>query len=123
MLSLSEEVSWVLQGIVRRWAVFGLVTAFTIFAWVHGQIWHESPTTIWNLFASYWALALETIVGIAMFAQTKRDASVIREIRRIAVHVEEQADLHRDLLSALQVIVNQQTATLAYIEEVVMRLD
>jgi hypothetical protein len=86
-LTLGEEISWVLQGVVRRWTVFIVITAFTIFAWVHGKIWAQGWTDIWNLFASYWAMALETVVGIAMFSQTRRDAVKIRSIEKIAQEV------------------------------------
>lgn len=82
-LTLGEEVSWVLQGVIRRWTVFAAITVFTLFAWIHGQIWAQGWTTIWNLFASYWAMALETVVGIAMFSQTRRDAVKIRKIERV----------------------------------------
>jgi hypothetical protein len=82
-LTLGEEVSWVLQGVIRRWTVFAAITVFTLFAWIHGQIWAQGWTSIWNLFASYWAMALETVVGIAMFSQTRRDAVKIRKIERV----------------------------------------
>lgn len=81
-LSFGEEVSWLLQGVIRRWSVFMLITAFTVWAWTAGHIWDQGLTDMWNLFASYWAMALETIVGIAMFSQTRRDAVKIRQIYR-----------------------------------------
>lgn len=85
-LTMGEEVSWLLQGLVRRWSVFIAITLFTCVAWTIGRIWAQPLTDIWNLFASFWAMALETIVGIAMFAQTRRDAVIIRTI----MHMEEQ---------------------------------
>ena len=82
-LTFGEEVSWFLQGIIRRWVVFILITLFTAWCWLAGHIWAQSLTTVWNLFASYWAMALETIVGIAMFSSTKRDAILIRKIMKM----------------------------------------
>jgi hypothetical protein len=99
-LSLGEEASWLLQGFIRRWTVFALVSAFTAFAWIHGRIWDQGWTDIWNLFASYWALALETIVGIAMFSQTRRDAVKIRKIEAISDRQTEFMD-RQDALMAL----------------------
>lgn len=98
-LTLSEEVSWLMQGVIRRWTVIVAITAFTVFAWVHGQIWAQSWTDIWNLFASYWALLLESVVGIAMFSQTRRDAVKIRQVERMEQRVLDRLDELEEKLS------------------------
>lgn len=89
VLTLSEEVSWLLQGIIRRWTVIIAITAFTAWAWWRGHIWHQPLTDIWNLFASYWAVLLESVVGIAMFSSARRDAVVMRETQATARRLEE----------------------------------
>lgn len=80
-LSSGEYVSWLIQSIIRRWLFLGIITAATIAVWATGN-----PVALqwWNLAASYLALVIESIVGIAMFSQTRRDAVVIREIRALS---------------------------------------
>jgi hypothetical protein len=100
-LSLGEEASWLLQGFIRRWTVFAVVSGFTAFAWIHGRIWDQGWTDIWNLFASYWALALETIVGIALFSQTRRDAVHLRQAHFIIERVEQMEQRQQLILGLI----------------------
>lgn len=95
-LTCGEEVSWVLQGVIRRWSVFMAIVAFTVWAWAAGRIWAQPITDVWNLFASFWAMALETVVGISMFSQTRRDALLLRKIHRL----EQRANLHWSALES-----------------------
>jgi hypothetical protein len=115
-LTVGEEVSWVMQGIIRRWIVFILITVFTIYAWTKGHIWAQGLTDQWNLFASYWAMALETIVGIAMFSQTRRDAVFIRTIARLEQQSCEQ-------LARLEQINLNHEETLLRLEQLVAATD
>jgi hypothetical protein len=79
-LTLGEEASWVMQGLIRRWTFLGVITAVTVAVWTLGDL---LALTWWNLGASYLALLIEGTVGIAMFSQTRRDAVILREIRKI----------------------------------------
>jgi hypothetical protein len=88
-LTPGERVSWAIQGIIRRWAFLIVVTLITACVWVTRN---ATALLWWNLGASYLAIVIESIVGLAMFGQTKRDALVIREIRAIARHVETIAE-------------------------------
>jgi hypothetical protein len=102
-LTLGEHLSWLMQGIIRRWAFLGLITVATIVVWsvndATGLLW-------WNLGASYLALLIEGTVGIAMFSQTRRDAVIIRHLRDVvdaldgAGHQRNAADARRDELIA-----------------------
>ena len=64
----------------------------------------------WNYVASYLALFIESVVGIAMFSQTRRDAMIIREIRKFStsdfeVHKESlkmDEKVHRDVVEIIQ---------------------
>lgn len=103
-LTPSEHISWLLQGIIRRWAFLGIITVATIFVWStdnsHALVW-------WNLAASFLALVIEGTVGIAMFSQTRRDAVVIREIRHLA-QGQRDAETKRDvMLQHLESLVEQ----------------
>jgi len=101
LLTRSDWISWQLQtNVIRRWwflILFTLITltcvltfSITVMAW-------------WNVLASYLAIFVEAIVGRYMAGQTRRDAAVLREIRKIEVedhshHLEEEqleGDLHR----------------------------
>lgn len=76
-LTAGEYISWKIQGVIRRWAFLGIITLLTIICWATRN---AEVLTWWNLAASYMALLIESIVGLAMFNQTKRDAVIIRHI-------------------------------------------
>jgi len=79
-LTLGEEVSWQIQGIIRRWLFLIIIIVVTAVCWVVGSAVAD-VLTWWNLAASLMALIIESVVGIAMFSQTKRDAKIIRGLR------------------------------------------
>jgi hypothetical protein len=80
-LTTGEWVSWQVQGIIRRWTFLGMVTLVTALVWATRN---ETALQWWNLVASYVAILIESIVGLAMIGQTRRDALVIREIRALS---------------------------------------
>ncbi len=84
-LTLGEELSWQVQRIVRRW----LVRRQRVRALV------VEPGGV------YMALLIESVVGIAMFSQTRRDATILRRVDRneqtnavILAHLEALLDHH-----------------------------
>jgi hypothetical protein len=80
-LTRSEAISWKIQSIIRRWTFLIVYTSITALVWAFGL--HNTTALLWwNLTASYLAIFIENTVGIAMFSQTRRDALIIREIRR-----------------------------------------
>lgn len=88
-LSAGEHISWVVQGVIRRWAFLITITLLTAVVWLTNN---SLALVWWNLCASYLALVIESIVGIAMFSQTRRDAVVLREIRALAQRIERQEE-------------------------------
>ena len=95
-IGLAEHLSWMIQGVVRRWSFIMVITAITFTCWStrndHIILW-------WNFAASWMALVLESIVGIAMFQQTKSDAKVIRKILSLE---HEQFDELKELVLTVQ---------------------
>lgn len=89
-LTTGEYVSWMVQGIIRRWTFLIIVTLLTVVVWVLGT---TGAREWWNYAASYLAIFIESVVGIAMFNQTKRDAVIIREIRTLAERIEDIAEV------------------------------
>ncbi len=89
-LTGGEHFSWFIQRIMRRWAFLGVVTGITILCWTTRN---DNVLNWWNLGASYLALVIESIVGMAMFKQTVRDAVVIRETRTMSRHLEQLTEL------------------------------
>jgi hypothetical protein len=89
MLTQGEYISWIIQGVIRRWTFLIIITLVTIVVWTI-----NNPTALlwWNLGASYLALVIESIVGLAMFGQVKRDAVALREVRAISQHIEQLAE-------------------------------
>lgn len=104
-LTFQELVSWRIQGVIRHWAFLVTFTLATFVAWLLGIF--ENPIVLiwWNLLASYLAIFVENIVGIAMFSQTRRDAVILRRIAsmeeqllKLVEHlVEEVEEISEDL--------------------------
>jgi hypothetical protein len=82
-ISLGEHLSWTAQNAIRRWEFVGAVTFATAVCWVIGT---ATVLQWWNFSASYMAVLIELIVGIAMYQQTKADAKVIRKILAMETH-------------------------------------
>ena len=116
-LTFSEMMSWNIQGVIRRWAFIGSITVATIICWTI-----DTPRVLlwWNFAASYSALLIESVVGIAVFGQMRRDAQVVRDSARIIQEIRkyeaEDAAAHRTGLS-----VDIETHRL--IAEILARLD
>ena len=92
-LSNGEAVSWLVQGIIRRWLFLGVLTLLTAYVWIVADpIWHHPLTDVWNLWASYLAIFIEGVTAMALINQTRRDATVIREIRRLVRQTEEKIE-------------------------------
>src|SRR5260370_14585270 len=79
-LAWGEELSWLMQGIIRRWTFLILITIVTGAVWIWG-----SPHALlwWNLAASYLAILIEGTVGISLYSQTRRDAVILRHLERM----------------------------------------
>ena len=92
-LTSGEYISWLIQGIIRRWAFLGVITAVTILVWATNN---SAALSWWNLGASYLALVIESVVGIAMFSQTRRDAVILRHVAQSSEGLEtlQQQQLH-----------------------------
>ena len=125
-LTLGEHLSWLMQGIIRRWAFLGLITAATVVVWTVGD---ATGLLWWNLSASYLALLIEGTVGIAMFSQTRRDAVILRHLRDVIDTLqaaEEQrsaADRSRDqLIAAVQQMEADHGRLLADLRELTVEL-
>ena len=86
-LTHAEHVSWQLQSLIRNWYFIGAITAATIVVSIIGRAWTFHLMDIWNFSASYLALFIESIVGIAMFSQTRRDAVKIRKIESLGTQL------------------------------------
>ena len=103
-LSWQEHMSWRIQSVIRHWAFLITFTVVTLGAWAVGSA-HVEVLVWWNLVASYMAIFVESIVGIAMFSQTRRDAVLIRRIAsmeeqllKLVEHlIEEVEELDEDL--------------------------
>lgn len=99
VLTTGEYISWIIQGVIRRWAFLVLISIVTAIVWLTDN---ATALTWWNLGASYLALVIESVVGISMYAQTKRDAIVLREIRAIGQRVEKIAEREAGELAQIE---------------------
>ena len=82
-ITLGEHLSWTAQNAIRRWEFVGVVTLATVVCWGIGT---AGVLQWWNFAASYMAVLIELVVGIAKYQQTKADAKVIRKILAMEDH-------------------------------------
>lgn len=88
-LTLGEWISWHIQGVIRRWWFILFYTIATLFVWSTND---PSWLLWWNLAASYIAIFIESVVGLAMFGQTRRDAVILRHVQDQTSHLERLAE-------------------------------
>ena len=82
--TFSEKVSWSIQGVVRNWWFVNIWTWGTFIWWMEPTWFTDSHQYIkWMNFASWLAVTVELVIGIAMIGQTKRDALIIRHILKL----------------------------------------
>lgn len=78
-IGLGKHLSWKIQFLIRRWTFLGMITLITLTCVIWG-LSDVGVTTWWNVWASYMALFIESVVGIAVFEQMQADGRAIREI-------------------------------------------
>jgi hypothetical protein len=84
VLTFSELISWKIQGIIRNWTFVIIWTVGTIVWWIKPRWFGDTSAYIkWMNLASWLAVTVELIIGIAMIGQTKRDAMIIRHILKL----------------------------------------
>jgi hypothetical protein len=84
VLTLSESISWKVQSIIRNWWFVIIWTGVTIAWWISPKLFGDTSAYIkWMNLASWLAVTVELIIGIAMIGQTKRDAQIIRHILKL----------------------------------------
>ena len=84
VLTFSEKISWTIQGLIRNWWFVIVWTGLSAFWWMKPQVFKDTTSYVhWQLLASWLAVTVELIIGIAMIGQTKRDAQIIRHILKL----------------------------------------
>jgi len=84
VLTFSEQISWKIQGIIRNWFFVILWTGVTFVWWAQPTWFTDTHSYVkWMNLASWLAVTVELIIGIAMIGQTKRDAMIIRHILKL----------------------------------------
>lgn len=84
VLTFSEQISWWVQGIIRNWFFVIGWTFITVIWWIRPHWFHDDSSYVkWMNLASWLAVTVELIIGIAMIGQTKRDALIIRHILKL----------------------------------------
>ncbi len=102
-LSLGEHVAWQAQKVFRRWSTM-IVIQIICFVWL--ILGDANARNWWNYTWSDLAIVVESVTMLALFAQTRRDAVVMRDTREIARKVQlleekhDEADAKRDLILA-----------------------
>lgn len=119
-LTLGEHMAWRAQGIFRRWSTMIAIQVVAVVALAFGD---ANVRNWWNYTWSDLAIVVENVTMLALFAQTRRDAVVMRETREITRRMAE-ADAKRDLiLSHLDQASNQRDVADAKRDLVLSHLD
>ncbi|MGC8511332.1 MAG: hypothetical protein ACP5PB_10735 [Acidimicrobiales bacterium] len=93
-LSLGEHVAWRAQGVFRRWSTMILIQVVCV-AWL--VLGSAGARNWWNYTWSDLAIIVENVTMLALFSQTRRDAVVMREVRKL-VSDHAEADAKRDVI-------------------------
>jgi hypothetical protein len=92
LLPFGERVSWGIQGLIRCWPVVIGHVVLSVVWWTHPGWFGDTPDLPhWMAVYSLLAVVIESIVGLAMFSQTRRDATALREVRAISRRLEQMA--------------------------------
>jgi len=99
VLTFSEQISWSIQGVIRNWFFVIGWTLVTVVWWICPHWFGDDSSYVkWMNLASWLAVTVELIIGIAMIGQTKRDAQIIRHILKLEKQeMELIEELHDDL--------------------------
>ena len=104
-IGFGQHLSWTIQKAIRRWYFIGVITAITLTCVVWGTF-NFGIIGWWNVWASYMALFIESVVGIAMYEQTRADAKIIREslqiIRAVLSMEKDQFQEVKDLMEFIE---------------------
>jgi hypothetical protein len=99
VLTFSENVSWKIQGLIRNWWFVMGWTILTITWWIRPHWFGDNSAYVkWMNLASWLAVTVELVIGIALIGQTKRDAQIIRHILKLEkTEIEHLKDIIEDL--------------------------
>ena len=93
MLEPVERFTLWVQGIMRKWRFVLAYTTLTVVWWMRPSWFGDTRSYVhWQLWASYSALLIESVVGIGMFSWARRDSAILRkvhELERLAQHRDE----------------------------------
>lgn len=95
-LTLGERTAWIVTGFVRRWSVFFAIQAAAVL-WL--SLGDAAARDWYNYVWSDWAIVIENITMLALFAQARRDAVVMR---KVLVLEEQNQALHQQNLDLLR---------------------
>jgi hypothetical protein len=90
-LSLGEKAAWIAQGTFRRWSVMILLQVICVVWLVLGT---NAQRGWFNYVWSDLAIIVENVTMLALFNQTRRDAKVQRDTKKIVAHLEALLDHH-----------------------------
>ena len=96
MIPFAEQVSWFLQGLIRRWSFLVAISLGSVIWWATTGFLREDPLVKWNAVASLAAIQIEMLVGLAMYNQTRRDAIILRKVLKLLDRVLEEVEATDD---------------------------
>lgn len=97
-ITRTEHVSYLAQGVIRRWAFIETICLVSLASWVFvackvGVGLRSGPLAVltwWNLMASLMALIIESVVGIGMFSSSRRDSVILRHLKVVVDHLAQE---------------------------------
>ena len=117
VLSLSESISWKIQGVIRNWSFVIIWTIGTFLWWLKPGWFLDTHAYIhWMNIASWLAVTVELMIGIAMIGQTKRDAMIIRHLLRLQ---KDQMDDLSEIMIEIKNVMKLEKEQLEQLEEMI----
>ncbi len=117
-LRFSEQISWISQRIIRRWT-FVIAYSLLTLLWLFFPRYFPDGLSGWNIWASYMALLIESVVGIGVFGISMRDHLMLKKIEASARVSEENGEnlrrLHDELIAHVKVSEQRHDHALAHL--------
>lgn len=105
-IKFGEHVSWKIQFAIRRWSFIGSIALITLACVILGTF-DVTVIVWWNVWASFMALVIESVVGMAMFNMARNDGRVLRESHTLLEQQQTLLGQQQNLLERVEYLISE----------------
>jgi hypothetical protein len=114
-----ERFSLLVQGILRKWRFIIGYSVLTGVWWYRPTWFGDNHNYVhWQLGASFFAVLIESIVGIGMFGWARRDSVILRKVHALERKAEQQDENDHVILHEILRIATETSAQTRLLREV-----